>query len=86
MVLQDYQSQLLKSDLITPDVSHHLFLNLNNLVDFQRRFLIGVEANASQAPDQQHFGLLFQEMVLSALLHLSAVVFEKITHTRVPGQ
>jgi cell division control protein 24 len=41
----------------------YLFANLNELVDFQRKFLIGVEANAIQAPDDQHFGDLFLQMV-----------------------
>ncbi|GAA5915579.1 uncharacterized protein JCM6883_004237 [Sporobolomyces salmoneus] len=58
-VLQDYQRQLQMNDILTQDQIHSLFINLNKLADFQRRFLIGVESNASLAPMQQRFGHLF---------------------------
>ncbi|GAA5872747.1 hypothetical protein JCM1840_004507 [Sporobolomyces johnsonii] len=58
-VLQDYQRQLQMNDILTQDQIHSLFINLNKLADFQRRFLIGVESNASLAPEQQRFGHLF---------------------------
>lgn len=61
-VLQDYQRQLHQAEIITPDQIHHLFLNLNSLCDFQRRFLIGVETNASQTENNQRFGHLFKQM------------------------
>ncbi|KAK4048435.1 Guanine nucleotide exchange factor for Cdc42p [Microbotryomycetes sp. JL201] len=61
-VLQDYQRQLQANDVLTQDQIHHLFLNLNSLCDFQRRFLIGVEANASRPPEEQRFGHLFIQM------------------------
>ncbi|GAA5943187.1 hypothetical protein JCM3775_007620 [Rhodotorula graminis] len=61
-VLQDYQRQLQLHDVLTQDQIHSLFINLNKLADFQRRFLIGVEGNASLAPEQQRFGNLFLQM------------------------
>ncbi|KDE06306.1 hypothetical protein MVLG_03346 [Microbotryum lychnidis-dioicae p1A1 Lamole] len=61
-VLQDYQRQVQSNDIITQDQIHNLFLNLNTLCDFQRRFLIGVEANASRPPEEQRFGHLFLQM------------------------
>lgn len=61
-VLQDYQRQVQANDVITQDQVHNLFLNLNALADFARRFLIGVEANASQLPENQRFGHLFLQM------------------------
>ena len=60
---QDYQRQLQMHDVLTQDQIHSLFINLNKLADFQRRFLIGVEGNASLAPEQQRFGNLFLQMV-----------------------
>ncbi|KAM0747778.1 hypothetical protein T439DRAFT_292360 [Meredithblackwellia eburnea MCA 4105] len=60
--LEVLQVGLAASGVITQDQIHNLFLNLNSLADFQRRFLIGVEANASLPPEQQHFGLLFLTM------------------------
>jgi cell division control protein 24 len=62
-LIQDYQRQVAANDIITQDQIHNLFLNLNTLADFQRRFLIGVEANASRPPDEQRFGHLFLQMV-----------------------
>ncbi|BGP19839.1 hypothetical protein JCM10213_003148 [Rhodosporidiobolus nylandii] len=61
-VLQDYQRQLQMNDILTQDQIHALFINLNKLADFQRRFLIGVEGNASLPPAQQRFGHLFLQM------------------------
>lgn len=60
---QDYQRQLQMHDILTQDQIHSLFINLNKLADFQRRFLIGVEGNASLPPEQQRFGNLFLQMV-----------------------
>ncbi|GAA5869560.1 hypothetical protein JCM8547_001522 [Rhodosporidiobolus lusitaniae] len=61
-VLQDYQRQVQMNDVLTQDQIHSLFINLNKLADFQRRFLIGVEQQASLPPEQQRFGLLFIQM------------------------
>ena len=62
-VLQDYQRALAANDVLTQDQIHQIFFNLNALADFQRRFLIGVEANTSQPVEQQRFGYLFLQMV-----------------------
>lgn len=51
------------NDILTQDQIHSLFINLNKLADFQRRFLIGVEGNASLPAEQQRFGNLFLQMV-----------------------
>ncbi|SCZ94610.1 BZ3500_MvSof-1268-A1-R1_Chr12-3g03996 [Microbotryum saponariae] len=61
-VLQDYQRQVQANEVLSQDQVHALFLNLNTLADFQRRVLIGVEANASRPPEEQHFGNLFLQM------------------------
>ncbi|KAG9295693.1 hypothetical protein G9A89_001710 [Geosiphon pyriformis] len=61
-VLQDYARQLQNQEIVSPDTIHHLFANLNQLVDFQRRFLIGVETNASLPSSEQRFGYLFLSM------------------------
>jgi cell division control protein 24 len=52
----------------------YLFANLNELVDFQRKFLIGVEANAVQPPEKQQFGQLFMQMVSLYELYLEKVL------------
>ncbi|SGZ31513.1 BQ5605_C045g12190 [Microbotryum silenes-dioicae] len=61
-VLQDYQRQVQANEVLSQDQVHALFLNLNTLADFQRRVLIGVEANASRPPEEQRFGNLFLQM------------------------
>ncbi|PLW25182.1 hypothetical protein PCASD_22400 [Puccinia coronata f. sp. avenae] len=58
-VLQNYQRALLQREILPSDQIRALFINLDSLVDFQRRFLIGVEANARLPPDEQRFGHLF---------------------------
>lgn len=65
-VLQSYARALAQNDIIPTDTIHHLFGNLNTLVDVQRRFLICVEENARRPADEQHFGHVFQTMVSTA--------------------
>ncbi|KAK9702352.1 Guanine nucleotide exchange factor for Cdc42p, partial [Basidiobolus ranarum] len=60
--LQEYMQELQSQKVVSNDVLRNLFANLNGLVDFQRRFLIGVEANAELPPTEQRFGALFIQM------------------------
>ncbi|CAG8460819.1 17373_t:CDS:10 [Acaulospora morrowiae] len=60
--LQNYARELKNQDVVSADTIHLLFANLNNLVDFQRRFLIGVESMSSEPPAEQRFGHLFIQM------------------------
>lgn len=62
-VLQSYMNALTKSEVVTLDFIHMMFLNLNALVDFQRRFLIKVESLNILPAEQQHWGKLFLEFV-----------------------
>ncbi|CAG8674600.1 15281_t:CDS:2, partial [Cetraspora pellucida] len=61
-VLQNYARQLHNQYIVSADTIHLLFANLNQLVDFQRRFLIGVEATSSASQEEQSFGSLFIQM------------------------
>ncbi|KAF9352708.1 hypothetical protein BGX34_012019 [Mortierella sp. NVP85] len=45
--------------VVSPEMIHLIFGNLNALVDFQRRFLIAVETNAALPPQEQNFGQVF---------------------------
>ncbi|KAF2224926.1 Pleckstrin homology domain-containing protein [Elsinoe ampelina] len=58
-MLQDFQSQCQKTGVIPGDVIHQIFLNLNALLDFQRRFLIRVEQINAQPENEQNWGKLF---------------------------
>lgn len=59
---QEYRLKLAEGEILSQDTLHLLFLNLNAIVDFSRRILIGIEANASQPPELQRFGHLFVTM------------------------
>ena len=58
-LLQAFQVQCQKTGVIPGDIAHQIFLNLNGLLDFQRRFLIRVEQINSQPEDEQNWGKLF---------------------------
>ncbi|TKX23303.1 Rho guanine nucleotide exchange factor scd1 [Elsinoe australis] len=58
-MLQDFQVQCQKTGVIPGDVIHQIFLNLNALLDFQRRFLIRVEQINAQPESEQNWGKLF---------------------------
>lgn len=61
-VMQRYSTSLSQSNTIDQDTIHLLFPNLNKLLNFQRRFLIKLEATAEQAWKDQRWGLHFTEM------------------------
>lgn len=58
-ILQEYMRCLEREEIVSKDLIHNLFLNLNQLVDFQRRFLIRVETQNDLPPEQQDWGNLF---------------------------
>ncbi|KAJ9076711.1 Guanine nucleotide exchange factor for Cdc42p [Entomophthora muscae] len=60
--LQNYMQECQTSKVISPETIRFLFANLHSLVDFQRRFLIGVECNALLPAEEQRFGGLFMTM------------------------
>jgi cell division control protein 24 len=52
-LLQDFKKLVEEKGVISGDIAHNIFLNLNALLDFQRRFLIRVEqVNALPEEDQ----------------------------------
>ena len=61
--LQEYMRALEGSEILSKDQIHNLFLNLNNLVDFQRRFLIRVETQNDRPSREQNWGSLFVQYV-----------------------
>lgn len=58
-LLQDFKKLVEEKGVITGDAVHDIFLNLNALLDFQRRFLIRVEQTNAQPPEEQNWGKLF---------------------------
>ncbi|SCU91134.1 LADA_0F08284g1_1 [Lachancea dasiensis] len=58
-VLNQYRNQLLQCGIISSDELYMLFPNLNDIIDFQRRFLISLEINGQVEPYKQRIGALF---------------------------
>ena len=59
--LQQYKNQIEQNGAIAGDAVHDIFLNLNALLDFQRRFLIRVEQQNSLDETSQNWGRLFYQ-------------------------
>ncbi|KAF2024830.1 hypothetical protein EK21DRAFT_77845 [Setomelanomma holmii] len=58
-LLQEFKKLVEEKGVISGDQVHDIFLNLNALLDFQRRFLIRVEQTNAQSPSEQNWGNLF---------------------------
>lgn len=58
-LLQEFKKLAEESGVIPGDAVHDIFLNLNALLDFQRRFLIRVEQTNAQPEEEQNWGKLF---------------------------
>lgn len=58
-LLQEFKKLVEERGIVTGDAVHAIFLNLNALLDFQRRFLIRVEQTNAQPESEQNWGRLF---------------------------
>jgi cell division control protein 24 len=58
-LLQKFKKLVEERNIISGDAVHDIFLNLNALLDFQRRFLIRVEQTNALPSDQQNWGQVF---------------------------
>lgn len=58
-LLQAFKKLVEEKGVVTGDAVHAIFLNLNALLDFQRRFLIRVEQTNAQPESEQNWGRLF---------------------------
>jgi len=58
-LLQSFKKLVEEKGNVTGDTVHDIFLNLNALLDFQRRFLIRVEQTNAQPATEQNWGNLF---------------------------
>ncbi|KAI9006061.1 hypothetical protein BC832DRAFT_614709 [Gaertneriomyces semiglobifer] len=59
--LQRYQRELQSISSLPRDTLLQLFANLDELLDFQRRFLLQMEATLSLPPNEQRVGQLFMQ-------------------------
>ncbi|KAK5662454.1 hypothetical protein OQA88_8365 [Cercophora sp. LCS_1] len=57
--LYDLKKTLEQNGIIPGDVVHNIFLNINSILDFQRRFLIRVETTNSMPQARQEWGSPF---------------------------
>lgn len=60
-LMGQYQEAMLAAN-ISRETVQRIFPYLSSLVDFQRRFLVGLEYHARLPPMEQHFGSLFELM------------------------
>lgn len=58
-MLQAFKELVETRQIVSGDTIHDIFLNLNALLDFQRRFLIRVEQTFALPEEQQNWGALF---------------------------
>lgn len=58
-LLQAFKKLVEEKGIIPGDAVHDIFLNLNALLDFQRRFLIRIEQTNAQPEQDQNWGKLF---------------------------
>lgn len=58
-LLQSFKHLVEEKGVIPGDAIHDIFLNLNSLLDFQRRFLIRVEQTNALTEEEQNWGKLF---------------------------
>lgn len=58
-VLNKYRKQLLDNQIINSEELYMLFPNLNDIIDFQRRFLVSLEVNGQVPSQKQRIGALF---------------------------
>ena len=58
-LLQSFKHLVEEKGVIPGDAVHDIFLNLNSLLDFQRRFLIRVEQTNALSEQEQNWGKLF---------------------------
>ena len=56
-ILQEFKRQI--TGAIAGDAIHDIFLNLNQLLDFQRRFLVRLEQQNRLSDEEQNWGKLF---------------------------
>ncbi len=57
--LHELKKVIEQKGIIPGDVVHDIFLNINAILDFQRRFLIKIETTNSQPESRQEWGLPF---------------------------
>ncbi|GMM30350.1 Rho family guanine nucleotide exchange factor [Martiniozyma asiatica (nom. inval.)] len=57
--LVKYREELIEKQLVTRENINMLFPNLIEIIDFQRRFLVGLECNASVPSKYQRIGSIF---------------------------
>ncbi|KAI1004544.1 hypothetical protein K3495_g3669 [Podosphaera aphanis] len=57
--LHELKKKIEEKGVIPGDLVHNIFLNINAILDFQRRFLIKIETTNSQSEKDQKWGLPF---------------------------
>ena len=80
-MLQHFQDEVQTSGAIPGDAVHDIFLNLNALLDFQRRFLIRIEQQNSLSESEQNWGKLFSHYKDSFRVYEPFIANQNRCHT-----
>lgn len=76
-MLHEFKRHVEENRLIVGDAIHEIFLNLNALLDFQRRFLIKVESVNAIPEDEQDWGSLFVSFAPGLRVYESYIANQK---------
>jgi cell division control protein 24 len=94
--LHDLKKTLEQKGVVPGDIVHQIFLNINAILDFQRRFLIRVETTNSMPSTTQMWGAAFVQLEESFNIyqpfianqrkaaHIASQVFDKIQSAEHP--
>ncbi|KAL1297214.1 hypothetical protein AAFC00_004780 [Neodothiora populina] len=82
-LLQAFKQLCESKGVITGDVSHRIFHNLDSLLNFQRRFLIRVEQTNSLAEEDQNWGKVFTTFSTSFSVYEPYIANQKLCEETV---
>lgn len=91
LAMKRYQRELQNQNAVPRDTLLQLFANLDELLDFQRRFLLQMEATLSLPPVEQRIGQLFMQNVRAGgqnkgwTRHQGALIFAHILGRCIRG-
>lgn len=82
-LLQAFKQLCESKGVITGDVSHRIFHNLDSLLNFQRRFLIRVEQINAQPEMEQNWGKIFITFSDSFIVYEPYIANQKLSEETV---
>jgi cell division control protein 24 len=75
--LHNLKSIIEEKGVVPGDVVHEIFLNINAILDFQRRFLIKIEKMNQLEKEQQYWGSLFTNFEVAFNLYFPFIANQR---------